>query len=123
MDVIDIKTWASEEIKTIRITQDVTGNSYDLQVRRFVPQLGDSMQRRWKSNGIDQSFECAPYGIADMKQAGKLLTEYADRTLESSIEFYISKDEPLLYKTYRMAYYHSQHAEVSMNYFRSCSTF
>jgi hypothetical protein len=114
MDVVDITDWASHEIKTIRITQDVDDNAYDLQVRKFVPQLGDHLQRRWKTKGVDQSFECTPYGIADTQQAGKTLAEFADRTLKSSIDFYISENEPFLFKTYCMAYHHSQTAEVSI---------
>src|ERR1700739_3498841 len=96
MEVADIDTWASKEIKTITITQGVAGNKYDIQVRQFVPQFGDALERRWKTNGVEQTFPCAPYGIADMKQTGQVLARYADRTLESSIEFYISKREPLL---------------------------
>ena len=114
MEVADIKNWASSEVKTIRVTQGVADNAYDIEVREFVPQIGDALERRWKTNGVDQSFPCAPYGIADMKEAGKMLARYADRTLKSSIEFYVSKHEPLLYRTYRMAYRYSQHAEVSL---------
>ena len=114
MDVADINNWASNEIKTIRITQDVADNYYDLQVRQFVPQRGDALERTWKTDGIEQSFECAPYGIANMKRAGKTLLEYADRTLESSIDFYIDKKEPLLFRTYCMVYRQSQSAEVSI---------
>jgi hypothetical protein len=113
MEVTDIKDWASSEIKTITITQGVAGNSYDIQVRQFVPQDGDALERRWKTDGVEQSFPCAPYGIANMKETGKMLAGYADRTIKSSIEFYVSKQEPLLYRTYSMAYSHSQSAEVS----------
>jgi hypothetical protein len=122
MVVADIQSWASDEIKTIRITQGVAGNTYEIKVRQFVPQREDKMARRWKTNGVEQSFECTPYGIADMQETGKMLIRFADDTLESSIDFYIPKEDPLMYRTYGMAYSHSRNAEVRFP-LRLCNAF
>ena len=112
MNIIDIRDWESEIIKTITITQDVFDNHYPLNVRRFIPQEGDAIERRWKTNGIEQSFKCEPYAIADMKEAGRTLAQFADNTLESSIRFYIRESDHLLRLTYTMAHKHSSTAEV-----------
>jgi len=113
MELVDIQDWASKRIKTITITQDVSGEFYDLKVREFIPREDDSLERKWKTDGIEQSFKCAPYAIADMKEAGRTLAHFADRTLESSICYYIDEDDKLLRNTYSMAYRYSKFAEVS----------
>ncbi|KAF2183196.1 hypothetical protein K469DRAFT_584113 [Zopfia rhizophila CBS 207.26] len=111
MEVVDIRDWASKDIKTITITQDVGGTSYKLKVRRFKPIEGDSLERKWKTDGVEQSFKCAPYGIADMKEAGRTLAEFAERTLGTAISFYIDETDVLLRSTYSMAYRYSRFAE------------
>jgi hypothetical protein len=113
MELVNIQDWASKPIKTISITQDVGGQSYDLKVREFIPREGDSLERRWKTDGVEQSFKCAPYGIVNMADAGRTLAQFADRTLGSSICYYIDEDDQLLRKTYTMAYRYSEIAEVS----------
>jgi hypothetical protein len=113
MELVDIKTWESKQIKTISMTQDVAGTSYDLKVRRYIPVDGDALERKWKTNGREQSFKCAPYAIANMKEAGQTLGRFLDSTIEPSICFYIDETDKLLRNTYSMAYRYSVFAEVS----------
>jgi hypothetical protein len=112
MEISDIRDWDSTEIKTIAITQDVGGKSYNLKVRKFIPAEGDALERRWKTDGVEQTFKCAPYAIADMREAGRTLSHFADRTLESAICHYIDETDTLLRSTYHMAYRYSMFAEV-----------
>jgi hypothetical protein len=112
MEIHNIKVWASGNIKTITITQDVAGTSYNLKVRRFVPVRGDSLSRRWKTDEEEQSFECAPYAISNMEEAGRTLEQFAEESLKSSICFYIDETDKLLRNTYTMAYRYSIYAEV-----------
>jgi hypothetical protein len=112
MELVDIRDWASKRIKTITITQDIDGEFYDLEVRKFIPREGDSLERKWKTDGVEQSFKCAPYAITDMKEAGRTLAQFADRTLGSSICYYIDEDDKLLRNTYSMAYRYSEFTEV-----------
>ncbi|KAF2473832.1 uncharacterized protein BDR25DRAFT_217243 [Lindgomyces ingoldianus] len=113
MEIMDIPAqhWASKEIKTIQITQDVGGTCYKLKVRQFKPTDGDSLERRWKTNGKPQYFKCTPYAIANMKEAGKVLSEFADRTVGTAISHYIDETDVLLRSTYTMAYRYSRMAE------------
>jgi len=111
MEISDIRDWDSTEIKTIAITQDVGGKSYNLKVRKFIPVEGDALERRWKTAGVEQTFKCAPYAIADMKEAGRTLSHFADRTLESTICHYIDETDTLLRSTYHMAYRYSMFVE------------
>jgi len=114
MEIVDIKNWRSSEIKTIGITQDVGGSSYNLKVREFIPLDGDALERKWKTNGVQQSFRCTPYAIADMKQAGRQLIRFADQHLEASICYYIDESDKLLRSTYAMAYRYSLYADVGV---------
>jgi hypothetical protein len=113
MEMVDILTWASEDVKTIRCTQDVFDTSFRLKVRKFVPIAGDSLARRWKRHGVARSFECPPYAIANMKEAGSVMSTFLARTLGSAICFYIDETDNLLRGTYEMAYRLSKLAQVS----------
>ena len=114
MEMLDIDKWASSDIKTITVTQDVSGTSYDIKVREFVPVAGDAMARRWVNDSVEQFFECTPYGIADMREGASVLSDFVDRTMESSLCFYTDESDKLIRNTYSMAYRCSKLAEVSM---------
>ena len=113
MEIIDIKNWRSREVKVIHVTQDVGGAWYKLKVKEFVPVEGDALERRWMTNGRQESFRCAPYAIADMKEAGHDLIRFANSHLGTAICHYIDEDDDLLRDTYAMAYRCSRFAEVS----------
>lgn len=114
MDVVDITDWASKKVRTIDVTQDVAGVSYKFNVRRFVPKEGDAMARKWKTNGKEQAFECAPYGIASMAETGKALAQTVDLTTNDQLNFYIDESDKLMRNTYVMASRYSLIAEVRM---------
>lgn len=111
MDMVDITNWASDEVKTIDVTQEVGNTYYTLKVRKFVPVQGDALSRRWVYDGVPYEYECAPYAVADMQEAGKVLSQFSENTLSTAIPFWI-KHDPLLRKTYSMAYQYSMVAEV-----------
>ena len=112
MEIVDIKNWRSSEIKEISITQDVCGASYKLKVREFIPIEGDALERKWVIHGEQQSFRCAPYAIANMREAGVILKDFADRHIGPSICYYIDETDKLLRNTYLMAYRHASFTEV-----------
>jgi hypothetical protein len=112
MEVIDITTWESDAIKNIDITQGVGKTSFTLQVRKFRPVEGDALCRKWKADGVEHSYECATYAIADMKEAGKTMFDFAQSNLPTAIRFWVDEKDPLLRSTYNMAYNYSFNAEV-----------
>jgi hypothetical protein len=113
MDIIDIRVWASDTVKTITITQDVGVTHYDMMVREFIPQEGDALKRKWKTDGKEQYYECTPYAIADMRQAGNTVREFAKTTICEAIRHYIGDRDQLLQDTYWMAQNYSTTANVS----------
>jgi hypothetical protein len=113
MELIEIDEWASAEIRTITLTQDVGNACYDLQVREFVPKDGDSMHRIWKSKEVQQQYLCAPYAIANMAKTASLFTRFVDANVETFIEHYTDETDKLIRNTYSMAYRYGQIVEVS----------
>lgn len=108
----EIKGWESRTIKTITVTQDVCGAEYDFRVRRFAPLAGDALARRWKTRlGVEEKYECEPYGIASMQEAAVTLSAVVNGTLDQSICYYIDESDKLLRNTYLMAHRYSILAE------------
>jgi hypothetical protein len=115
MEVVDIpdSDWASKHVKTIICTQDVNGTTYELKVKKFKPADGDALARRWKRDGVERQFACAPYAVANMREASKTLARHVDESIAEALRFYITESDNLLRQTYIMAYNYSQNAEVS----------
>ena len=113
MKIVEITEWASKEVKTIRLTQDVGNLSYPLRVRQFIPKKGDSLQREWSTRGKPNAFKCAPYAIENMKQTSGELAAFVERSIEPSITYYIDDSDWLLNSTYRMALQYSAKLDVS----------
>jgi len=116
MEIIDIHHWASHDIRRIHITQHVPllGGGwirYPIRVRPFVPRPGDSLARKWKVNGVEELYNCAVYGIADMAEAACEMERVVDDTLFDAITFYIDEKDKLLHMTYMMAYRYSRLAQ------------
>lgn len=111
MTIVDIAKWRSQEIKTIRVTQDVADTSYQLQVREFVPEPEDALERTWKTNKIKRSYKCTPFAIANMEESSAELKSFVERTVGESISHYTNKTDQtdkLLRDSYDMAYTYSQ---------------
>ena len=113
MKIVEIKEWEPSDMKTIELTQDVGDATYEVNVRKFIPVEGDSLERKWTTNGKQQSHRCATYAIANMKETGQQMLKYVDENINSTIAYYIGDSDELLQETYRMAYKHSEIAEAS----------
>lgn len=102
----EIQTWASTEIKTITVTQDVFGGStFSIRCREYVPQAGDSLARTWKKNGQVVEYPRAAYAVASMRETGKEIRRFVAANIGASFKYYISeKKDALLSSTYAMAY-------------------
>lgn len=103
MAFIEITKWASTEIKTISVMQDVGRLCYKLRVREFIPQPSDSLQRKWTSNGISHSYDCTNYAIENMQQAAQEHVNFVDQSIKQSVDYYIDKSDRLIHDTYKMA--------------------
>jgi hypothetical protein len=111
--ITEIETWASSEVKTIELTQDVGNLSLKLQVRKFEPKEGDVLERGWVTNGVQRWHRCATYAIADMEATGLVFMHYVDANIEANIQYYLGDADELLWKTYNMALRQSKASQVS----------
>jgi hypothetical protein len=114
MEIRDITEWASPAIKTIRVTHGFGSASYALEVREFLPVEGDLLEEQWSNMGVMKKHRLPPYAIADMRKAAITLRRYVDESIVDFIGDGIDCENPLILKTYRMAYKHALHATVSI---------
>lgn len=112
MTMREISSWASPEVKTITVTQEVGGTSYELRVREFVPQPGDSLERTWFSNGEHKSHKTANYAIANMRVTSAILQRFVHGNVGVTIAHSVNHADMLLGPTYRMALKLQTQAEV-----------
>lgn len=114
MEMVEIKAkdWASVQIKEITITQDVAGRIYNIKVRQFIPAPGDATSRKWVYGGEPRCFNCTPYAIANMKEAGTVLRGFVEDAMGDYISSHIDETDDLLRDTYAMVYRNSIFAEV-----------
>ncbi|KAJ2995556.1 hypothetical protein NUW58_g1238 [Xylaria curta] len=112
MKICEIEEWKSPSTKTITLTQDVGHASFNLQVREFIPLPGDSLVRSWNAADGVRSHPCAPYAIANMRETGQVFIDFVDTHIQTFLDYHIDKDDPLLTKTYQMAFDHSRSSQV-----------
>ncbi|KAL1884291.1 hypothetical protein VTK73DRAFT_3275 [Phialemonium thermophilum] len=99
----DIGSWASSDIRTIRVTEGFTNQSVELLVRRFQPQEGDRLERSWISNGEKKSVSVPPYAIVDMEAAKRSFDNYIKKGLVECCKRLLGPREKLLWQTYALA--------------------
>ena len=114
MELVDIQDWRSTDIRSISITQDVGGSSYPLRVREFAPTEGDFHERKWVTDGVQQAYQCKPYAIANMKDAGQTLSIFTTQTIKQGIGYHVDETDTLLRETYVMVFKYSETAQVSL---------
>ena len=112
MKIVEIGEWQSPQLKKVDITQDVGGQFYQVEARRFIPRFGDSLERKWTTNGSQMAYQCTPYAIANMEETSTKLENFVKSTLLSSVEHYIDETDSLLRQTYVMAEKLSHFAKV-----------
>lgn len=101
--VDDIGNWASPESRTIYVTEGYTGNSVELQVRKFQPQKGDRLERSWFANGQKKTKEIPAFAIVDMDAAKKSFDDYIKSGLIACCKQILGPPSELLYRTYSLA--------------------
>ncbi|KAF6816161.1 hypothetical protein CPLU01_13941, partial [Colletotrichum plurivorum] len=113
--VDNISTWASNVVKTIRVTEGYTSDmSLQLHVREFVPQPGDKLERSWvTTGGVKKSVPIPPYAITNLDEAQSAYQDYIQRAVVDCFTTVVegvmgATRDRLLYATYRKAWEVSQ---------------
>lgn len=115
MKIVDICDWASDELKTVEITQGFGHASYKLQFRRFVPQRGDTLHESWVNDSVERVHGIPPYAMADMREAERELKAYVDRSVAEHLFslFPRNKSDHFLWDNYLAAFHWAAEAPVS----------
>lgn len=113
MDLVDIDTWASPKIRTIKASQVSPHAPYEIQVREFVPAEGDTMEEVWTTRrSVLKRHRIPPFAICDLKKTAAVLEAYIDRHICTYVNGVVYDLDTLLWTTYRFAFGHMGRAKV-----------
>ncbi|OAQ97146.1 hypothetical protein LLEC1_00747 [Akanthomyces lecanii] len=102
-----IDTWASSEIRTIKVSGGYSDNFVELQVRRFVPLEGDKLVRTWDYKGVKKSASIPPFALVDAQKARKAFSRHIDACINDALKKItgpMKGSATMLAKTYFEAY-------------------
>lgn len=111
--LVNIKAWASPEVKELRITQDYGPSAITLRVREFVPIKGDMLHRQWADGAVTKSVTIPNFAILDMAAA---LQTYKEFIVSEGPHFFksaVDYNDRLLWSTYSAAIKYSNTSNVS----------
>ncbi|KAI1138635.1 hypothetical protein F5Y05DRAFT_45398 [Hypoxylon sp. FL0543] len=112
MDIVDIQDWASEEVKTIYISQAFLDAPYPVKVREFIPREGDLIEEKWVTNGVEKSHWVPRYALADMEKHAEELQAFIDHNVGKYIVGAIGTEDDFLWDTYCMAFKRANNAKT-----------
>lgn len=116
MDIVDISDWASDEIKTVDISQIYLDAPWTVQVREFVPVEGDLLEEQWTSQGVTRAHRIPRYGLADMNETAEMMQWWIDQNVYTYIAGTIKHTDAFFWNTYFAAFRHPTKAKVSCFY-------
>lgn len=99
-----IQNWASEDLKTIFISDGLSNRFVEVQVRRFIPQAGDKLERTWDFKGMKKSVSIPPYALVKLEDVKKAYSEHIQESMREAFGSLLGRPESLLYQTYDRAW-------------------
>lgn len=99
----DIKIWASDESKTICISEGYSNNSMLFEVRQFVPQKGDKLERSWVHQGSRRSVPVPPFALIKLESAKDAYRKHMVATESGAVDKEVGLSYSLLRRTYDFA--------------------
>lgn len=112
MDLVDIDTWASPQVRTILVSQIFLEAPYEVEVREFVPVEGDMLEEMWTSGDSVKRHAIPRYAICDMEKTATALEAFIDRSIYIYIIGAIFNLDILLWYTYYFAFRHIGRAKT-----------
>ncbi|KAL7937817.1 hypothetical protein V8C35DRAFT_320526 [Trichoderma chlorosporum] len=100
-----IQMWASREVKVIHVSVHFSSTFLPLQVRRFVPQEGDKLERTWDYQGTKKSVEIPPYALIDLEAGKSAYTRFIRDSMTDIFRNMLGETNSLLYRTYLQAFH------------------
>ncbi|KAI0139132.1 hypothetical protein F4776DRAFT_654250 [Hypoxylon sp. NC0597] len=113
MDIVDIQDWASDEVKTIYISQAFLDAPYPVEVREFIPREGDLVEEKWITDGKERTHRVPEYALANMEKHAEDLQAFIDKNVGTYIVGAIGTADEFLWKTFCMAFRQVKEAETA----------
>lgn len=85
MDLVDITEWASEETKTIELTQVFLHAPFKLEVREFVPKEGDMHSELWQDGNMRHTHRIPPYAMVSLQKTTEMCRDFIDKNIATYI--------------------------------------
>ncbi|KAM5355866.1 hypothetical protein ACJ41O_002512 [Fusarium nematophilum] len=100
-----IQHWASEELKTIYISEGLSAKCVKVEVRRFIPQAGDKLVRTWDYRGTKKSVSIPPYALVNLDEVKKAYLDHIRDSMQDAFGRLLGPRDGLLVKTYGRAWH------------------
>lgn len=95
-----IQKWASPEIKVIHVSAGFSTSCIELQVRKFIPQDGDKLERTWVVQGMKKSVSIPPYALTDLEATKSTYSTHIQDIMTDTIRHVLKCNDGLLCETY-----------------------
>ena len=108
----DIKHWASDEVKTIDISEGFSDSFMRLHVREFEPKEGDKLERSWVHEGTKKSVPIPPFALVQLEDASEAYGVHMQSSFHGALNEVLGLSPTLLRRTYLFAGHLRQNAEL-----------
>ncbi|KAI2462772.1 hypothetical protein F4781DRAFT_426909 [Annulohypoxylon bovei var. microspora] len=112
MDIVDIKDWASTEVKTIYVSQTFLDAPYSIEVKEFIPQDGDLIEEKWTIDGQVKRHQVPRYALANMEKHAEDLQSFIDANIAPYIIGAVGTEDKILWQTYYTAFRQAESANI-----------
>lgn len=107
MKMIDVVDWESPEVKFVEVSHGFCQDPIRLEVRKFVPEDGDVLDRKWVDRGVRKTKRVEPYGIVSMAKAVHEVKRYISENVYPCLITFLGDRDRLVRETYHIAYMQS----------------
>ncbi|KAK2590507.1 hypothetical protein QQS21_011810 [Conoideocrella luteorostrata] len=99
-----IQKWASPDVKSIRISTGYSNKCIILQVRKFVPQEGDKLERTWVFQGTRRSVNVPPYALTDLEEGKTAYMKHITEAMGDTLQSIAERSSGIMKETYLLAF-------------------
>ncbi|RSL66788.1 hypothetical protein CEP54_003581 [Fusarium duplospermum] len=108
-----IQNWASDELKTIYISEGLSSKCVKIEVREFIPQTGDKLERTWDYKGTKRSVSIPPYALVNLEEVKEAYQDHIRDSMKDAFGRLLGPRNGLLFKTYERAWHIYQDQSTS----------
>lgn len=98
-----VRVWAASDVKVIQVSEGYSGQVLKLQVRKFVPEVGDKLHRTWNYKGTRKSVAVPPYALIDTEVSRSAYLIYMHESMSQNFCSVLEISDGLIRATYQQA--------------------